>query len=100
VPLHRCTWAQRAVIAALLVLAACAEQTAPTPMPSGGYAEGDSLRMGPMVIVCRADDTRCIPAYAVACSSATERTGAAAIWWLANTAQEQTWCARQGGGRR
>jgi hypothetical protein len=80
-------------IGSTLMLSGCTDQTAPTAAPTGAHAESDPLRMGPLIIVCELEDTRCVPTYAVACPSQAEQAGAAAIWWLPISARERAWCA-------
>jgi hypothetical protein len=83
------------LIADTLALSGCTDQTAPRPVPTGTHAASDSLRIGPLVIVCKPEETRCVPTYAVACPSPADRAGAAAIWWLPSSARERAWCAAQ-----
>jgi hypothetical protein len=86
-----------------LGVGACADQTAPSPAPTGGVVgvvQPDAPQPGPMVIVCRDGKPGCVPTYAVACLSPAQREDAAAIWWLSSGGPEQAWCAAHGNGTR
>ena len=89
--------------AAALGVGACADQTAPSPAPTGGVVgvvQPDTPQPGPMVIICRDGKPGCVPTYAVACPSPAQREDAAAIWWLTRGDPERAWCAAHGNGTR
>jgi hypothetical protein len=91
------------VLVGAVGLGACADQTAPTPAPTGGVVgvvQPDAPQPGAMVIICRDGKPGCVPTYAVACPEPAQRQGAAAIWWLTRSAPERAWCAGRTKGWR
>jgi hypothetical protein len=78
------------------LMAACTVPTEPQPAPIiARQLGGDSLQPGPMVIVCKADDAGCVPAYAVACDVKWARDSAQVPTLPSLSPEAQAWCAAQ-----